>query len=133
MALHDGDTEDNRQLNQKQFWDLYLHEHRRPLNCWLHVIGTVSSWLVLVAAFTFGLWWLLILVPVVGYGLAWLGHLLVEGNKPTSIRFPLRSLWADYKLTWLMLTGQNRLAKTTFGAPCPSSDTNSGPAELKTS
>ena len=50
-------------------------------------------------------WWLLLLVPVAGYAPAWIGHLLVEGNKPVSIRYPIRSLLADYRLTMFIVTG----------------------------
>jgi hypothetical protein len=93
-------------LASEEFWNRYLKEHQNPLNCWLHVFGTVASWVLLVSTILLKSWWLLALVPVVGYAPAWLGHLLVEGNKPVSIRYPLRSLLADYRLTLRMLIGQ---------------------------
>jgi hypothetical protein len=90
---------------EQPFWELYLCEHRNTVNCWLHVFGTVASWILLATAVILQLWWLLLLVPVVGYTPAWVGHLVVEGNKPVSIRYPIRSLLADYRLTLLMLSG----------------------------
>jgi len=75
-------------------------------------MGTMSSWVLMLLAIVWELWWLLILVPVAGYGLAWMGHLLIEGNRPVSIRYPVRSLLSDYRLTWQMLTGGRRGAVT---------------------
>jgi len=30
---------DSKQLSGEQFWNLYLHEHQRSANRWLHVFG----------------------------------------------------------------------------------------------
>lgn len=110
MTSHGAETTSS--LTNEQFWNLYLAEHQRLTNCWLHVIGTLSSWVVMLLAIVWQLWWLLILVPVVGYGMAWMGHLLIEGNQPVSIRYPVRSLFCDYRLVWQMLTGGRRGAVT---------------------
>jgi len=111
MTTHGAETTTNP-LTNEQFWNLYLAEHQQLANCWLHVMGTISSWVVMILAIVWQFWWLLILVPVVGYGLAWVGHLLIEGNRPVSIRYPVRSLLADYRLTWQMLTRGRRGAVT---------------------
>jgi len=111
MTTHGTETT-TTSLTNAQFWNLYLAEHQQPANCWLHVMGTMSSWVLMLLAIVWELWWLLILVPVAGYGLAWMGHLLIEGNRPVSIRYPVRSLLSDYRLTWQMLTGGRRGAVT---------------------
>ncbi len=116
MSKHHAETT-TTSLTHQQFWSLYLAEHQQPANCWLHVLGTISSWGVMLLAVVWHLWWLLILVPVVGYGLAWTGHLLIEGNRPVSIRYPFRSLLADYRLTWQMLTGGRRGAVSVDSTP----------------
>ena len=86
---------------------MYLNEHQNPVNRWLHVAGTLTSRILLATALFVPLWWLLLVVPVVGYAPAWIGHFMVEGNKPVSIRYPIQSLLADYRLTMLLVTGNH--------------------------
>lgn len=105
MFAEQSDSSGVEQVAEQSFWDLYLEEHKNVVNCWLHVFGTVASWILLATAIIVPLWWLLLLVPVVGYTPAWIGHLCVEGNKPVSIRYPIRSLLADYRLTLWMMSG----------------------------
>lgn len=89
------------------FWRLYLREHQNSTNRWLHALGTWSSWIVVAIAVVTQNWWLLLLAPVVGYGMAWIGHLTIEKNKPLSMRHPVRSLLADFRLAALMLIGRD--------------------------
>lgn len=49
--------------------------------------------------------WLLLVLPV-GYGAAWFGHFLVERNRPLTLKYPLWSLRADYRLVGLILIGR---------------------------
>jgi hypothetical protein len=93
--------------SEKQFWDLYIGEHQKPLNRWMHATGTLLAGILIVVTVVTRQWWLLFFVPVIGYGFAWTGHALVEKNRPLSFKFPIRSLFADFKLAFLMWTGQN--------------------------
>ena len=64
-------------------------------------------WLgLLVAALATRTWWLLALIPVGAYGLAWFSHFFIEHNRPAAFKYPLLSLAADHKMVFLMVTGR---------------------------
>lgn len=90
----------------EEFWGIYLDAHRHPVNRWLHVAGTLFSAGVILFVLFYRAWWWLPLAPVVGYGPAWLGHALIERNKPLTLSRPLWSLLCDYRLTFRILTGR---------------------------
>ena len=98
----------------RQFWDHYLAQHRDPRNVGLHVAGTLlglTRAAVGLAPLLGGRgprWRWLLAAPVVGYGLAWAGHFLVEGNRPATFGRPAWSLRADLKLLARTLTGRGR-------------------------
>jgi hypothetical protein len=78
------------------FWRFYVAEHRHSLNRRLHFIGTTLGLLLGLTALLTQRWWLLALTPVAGYGCAWVGHFLVERNRPAAFGHPLYSLMADF-------------------------------------
>lgn len=87
----------------EEFWPHYVGEHSRKATRWLHFAGTTAAILCAAAALFLHLW-LLLAVPVVAYGLAWIGHFFGEGNKPATFRHPLWSLLGDirmYRLMWM--------------------------------
>ena len=49
---------------------------------------------------------MLLAAPVVGYGFAWAGHFLVEGNVPATFGHPLWSLMGDFKMWQMILKGE---------------------------
>ena len=60
----------------------------------------------LVTGIITGKWFLFVLIPVVGYGFAWVGHFFIEKNKPATFTYPFYSLASDFVMFWHMLTGQ---------------------------
>jgi hypothetical protein len=93
----------------KSFWSFYpyyLTEHGNAKNRTLHFIGTAGLIAILITAIVIKKWWMLWLIPVCGYGFAWVGHFFIEKNKPATFTYPLYSLGSDFVMFWHMLTGQ---------------------------
>ncbi|MEM6274279.1 MAG: DUF962 domain-containing protein [Myxococcota bacterium] len=88
------------------FWPYYLREHSKPSTRAIHVIGTVLAMTTLATALFTGNLYALLLVPVVGYGAAWVSHFFIEKNRPATFTYPLWSLLADFKLCAMTLTFQ---------------------------
>ena len=88
------------------FWAHYLREHSRPVNRWLHTVGTVGSVALVVFFAATGRWLWLPVALVPGYGLAWIGHFLVEHNRPATFGHPAWSMFSDFRMVWLVLTGR---------------------------
>ena len=64
--------------------------------------------LSLALALTTGNAWWAVLIPVGGYGFAWVGHYFFERNRPATFQYPLYSLGSDFVLFWHLLTGRER-------------------------
>ncbi|KAJ3306047.1 hypothetical protein HDV03_000584 [Kappamyces sp. JEL0829] len=91
----------------QSFYPYYLGEHANQTCRRLHVIGTTGVvGLTLYAAATATLSYLA-LVPVCGYGFAWVGHFFFEKNKPATFRFPLYSLASDF-IMWFEIVSLQR-------------------------
>ncbi|MEI8060206.1 MAG: DUF962 domain-containing protein [Ferruginibacter sp.] len=93
----------------KSFWSFYpyyLTEHSDAANRLLHFIGTALLLVILIVAIAIQKWWMLALIPVVGYGFAWVGHFFIEKNRPATFTYPLYSLGSDFVMFWHTLTGQ---------------------------
>lgn len=84
----------------EEFWPYYVSEHRDETSRKLHFIGTS---LVIAMAPNPLLWPLL---PVAGYGFAWLGHFKFEKNRPATFKYPLWSLRGDFRMWRKTLLGQ---------------------------
>lgn len=89
-----------------EFWPFYLQEHSNHTNRRLHFVGTFIVHLLLIYAVVTQQWSLLWVVPVMGYGFAWVGHFIIEKNRPATFKHPLWSLMGDFKMFYLMLFGK---------------------------
>lgn len=89
-----------------EFWPHYLREHARPATRAVHVGGTWVALAVLLFGLLAGPRWLILLAPVVGYGCAWISHMLIERNRPATFTHPAWSLRGDLRLAWLAATGR---------------------------
>lgn len=89
----------------EEFWPYYVNQHRRPLTRWMHFFGTSLLAPVLLLGILFSAYYLLLL-PLVGYGFAWLSHGLVEKNQPATFTHPLWSLLADFKMFFYTCAGK---------------------------
>lgn len=88
------------------FYPYYLREHSNLMCRKLHFVGTCGVIALLLLFFFTGNLMILALLPVVGYGFAWIGHFLFEKNRPASFRHPFFSLLGDFRMFWDILTGK---------------------------
>ncbi|MGB9122947.1 MAG: DUF962 domain-containing protein [Candidatus Angelobacter sp.] len=90
----------------EDFFTFYLHEHSDARNRAMHAIGTLLGLATLIVAFAVGHPWYALLWPVVSYAFAWIGHFVIEGNKPATFGHPFWSLISDFRMLGLMFTGR---------------------------
>jgi hypothetical protein len=88
-----------------EFWPYYLREHSKSGTRALHFAGTTLVVATAAAALIARRPSLLLGAPVVGYGLAWIGHFFVEHNRPATFKHPLWSLQGDFKMWAMTIAG----------------------------
>ena len=92
----------------REFYPFYLGEHGNRTCRRLHFVGST----LVIAALVRALWsgqirWLW-LMPLFGYGFAWIGHYGFEKNRPATFKHPLYSLMGDWVMYGQMLIGRIR-------------------------
>ena len=90
----------------REFWPIYLREHSRPATRGLHYLGTGLGLALLAAAAVTADWRLLPATLVAGYAFAWIGHALVERNRPATFSHPLWSFVSDFRMFGLWASGR---------------------------
>jgi hypothetical protein len=89
-----------------EFYPFYLSQHTSRINRRFHFIGTAMVILLAAVAAVSGRPWVLVALPVAGYGLAWFGHFVFEKNKPATFQYPFFSLVCDFVMFRDMLRGR---------------------------
>ena len=89
-----------------EFWPFYVREHANKQNRQLHFVGTTLALGLVAGGLLTKRRWMLLAAPVAGYGFAWVGHFLVEGNRPATFKHPLWSLRGDFKMWSMMVRGE---------------------------
>ncbi|MCF6182339.1 DUF962 domain-containing protein [Lutibacter sp.] len=99
---------ENRITSFKEFYPFYLSQHSNKICRLLHVIGTTVVLALTLTSILYLNLALLLLVPISGYGFAWVGHFFFEKNMPATFKYPLWSLKSDFKMYFDILS--NRLS-----------------------
>jgi hypothetical protein len=89
-----------------EFYPHYLSNHSDPVNRRLHFFGCLAVIIVILYSLLAQVWLALILVPLVGYGSAWVGHFFIEKNKPATFEYPIYSLLGDWMMFKDIITGK---------------------------
>ncbi len=95
-----------RYASFREFYPFYLSEHANRTCRRLHVVGSTLVLAVAVMACISQRWMLLWLLPLFGYGIAWVGHFFFEHNRPATFTYPLYSFAGDWVMYWQVLTGR---------------------------
>jgi hypothetical protein len=105
FVMHDDRAQKSAE-NFEQFWKEYLIDHAEDGTRALHFLGTaIAIGALIIGVITFSPF-IAVFGIGLGYLLAWSGHLLIEGNRPTMLRHPLWSLLCDLRMFRLWLSGQ---------------------------
>ena len=80
------------------FYPFYLSQHQNITCRRLHFIGSCLIITTLVYILLSGAWHLLFVLPLLGYGFAWIGHFFFEKNKPATFTYP----WYSFLGDWVM-------------------------------
>ena len=74
-------NESNKRIQSfKEFYPFYLTQHSKLITRFFHFIGTLAVVVITIVIIIKPEWWMLFLIPVSGYGFAWIGHFVFEKN-----------------------------------------------------
>ena len=97
---------EQRITTYREFWPIYVTQHSRPTTRLLHFIGTSGALALIAAAAALPQHWLLLAALFSGYLFAWIGHFIVEKNRPATFTYPLFSLISDFHMYGMMWLGR---------------------------
>ncbi len=89
--------------NFKEFYPFYLTQHRKTGTRVFHFLGILLLILVLIYVVNSGKERFLWYVPIFGSGFGWLSHAVFEKNVPTTFKYPLWTLMADFRMFFELL------------------------------
>ena len=80
---------DTKFTSFKKFYPYYLSEHKLRINKILHMIGSLTSLILMVSIFYIEKYKYIPLSIVFGYSCAWIGHFIFEKNRPATFKYPI--------------------------------------------
>ena len=88
----------------KEYYQYYLSLHENKISRRLHVMGQLTTALILLYVLLTQTWLLLLAVPFIVYPFAWSGHFFFEKNKPAAFSKPLWAKACDALMTrdWIL-------------------------------
>jgi len=87
------------------FWKFYLEQHSKQGTKLLHALGVLIALGLALPGLAMGRPIFLFFALIAGYGLAWIGHFGIEKNLPATFGHPWWSLYSDFRMTFLILSG----------------------------
>ena len=97
-----------RYTSFRDFYPFYLGEHSNRTCRRLHFVGSVLVLITLASVIATHWWEGLWLLPLIGYGFAWVGHFFFEKNRPATFTHPLYSFMGDWVMWKETLSGRIR-------------------------
>ncbi len=91
-----------------EFYPVYLAMHSNATNRRLHLSGNLAGLSSLLIGIATASWWLLLAAPILGNGLAWIGHYGFQRNRPGVFSYPLYGFLGSWAMTRDVLTGKLR-------------------------
>ena len=99
----------SRYASFHDFYPYYLSEHRNPTCRRLHFFGSLGVLFCLCMLLSGAGWGWALAALICGYGMAWIGHMLFEKNRPATFKYPLYSFMGDWVMFKDICTGRIRL------------------------
>jgi hypothetical protein len=97
---------EKRFASLKDFYPFYLTEHSDFVCRTLHFVGTGLVICLGIAGIITLDWRFFVMMPIAGYGFAWVGHFFFEKNKPAAFANPFYSLAADFMMFFHIISFQ---------------------------
>ncbi len=90
----------------EEFYPFYLGEHQNTTCRRLHFFGSTLILMTLAYIIVNQAWASIWVLPIIGYGFAWVGHFFFEHNKPATFKYPLYSFIGDWVMFKDILVGK---------------------------
>ncbi len=90
----------------KEFWPYYVTQHQKKSTRYWHFVGNTNLFIWLLAAWAERSLWILAGGVVTSYAFAWVGHFIMERNRPATFDYPVLSALCDMKMYGLMWLGK---------------------------
>ena len=104
--MNDSIVKQGKFTSFAEFYPFYLGEHSNTTCRRLHFVGSALVLIIVTCAVLTQSWALLWVLPVVGYGFAWVGHFVFEKNRPATFKHPVYSLIGDWVMFKDFMTGK---------------------------